>query len=80
MPGGACRRKAEACLGTNDTMCYFSDPKSDCATGLQIPGLNTLADSAVGVAIWTCHGRSELQHKLTHMLGRHSTNMQTIRK
>ena len=29
-------------------------------------GLNALADSAVGVAILKCHGRSELQQKCTH--------------
>ena len=38
----------------------------NCATDREIPGLNALADSAVGVAILTCHGRSELQHTLTH--------------
>ena len=32
-----------------------------CATDRKIPGLNALADSAVGVAILTSHGRSELQ-------------------
>ena len=66
-PGEACRRKAEACSGTNDTWCYLSDPKRNCAIDRQIPGLNVLADSAVGVAILTWHGRSELQHKLTHV-------------
>ena len=38
----------------------------NCATDRKIPGLNALADSAVGVAILTCNGRSELQHTLTH--------------
>ena len=33
---------------------------------LQFPGLNALADSVDGVAILTCHGRSEPQHQLTH--------------
>ena len=35
-------------------------------TDRKIPGLNALADNAVGVAILTCHGTSELQHTLTH--------------
>ena len=51
----------------NDTRCYFSDPKSNCSTDQIIPCLNALADSTVGVAILTCHGRSELQHELTHV-------------
>ena len=51
-PEGACRQKAEECSVANDT-CYFSDNMRhyNCATDHQIPGLNAVAGSAVGVAI-----------------------------
>ena len=54
-PGEACRRKAELCSCANYTWCYFSDPKRNCATDRQIPGLNALTDSTVGVAMLTCN-------------------------
>ena len=67
-PWPACRWKAEACSCANDrpTWCYLTDRLSSCATDRQIFGLSALADSTVGLAILKSHGRSELQHKLTH--------------
>ena len=52
--------------------------QSNCATDRKIPGLNTLADSAVGVVILMCHGRSERQHTLTHTKAIHNTNKQRL--
>ena len=49
-------------LGT--ILVIFKFCQCNCATNRK----NTwfIADNAVGVAILTCHGRSELQHKLTN--------------
>ena len=59
-PWEAFRRKAEACFGAKDTWYYLTDRKSSRATDRRRPGLNALADSAVGDAILTCLGRLEL--------------------
>ena len=58
--------KAELCSGANDTWCYFCDRKINFATDQKISVLSALASSAIGVAILTYYGSSELQHKLPH--------------
>ena len=57
-PWEVCRRKAEVCSGANDTCMVLS---SRSIKQLRNWPTSALADSAVGVAILTCHGRSQLQ-------------------
>ena len=61
-PGEAYRRKAEVCSSAN---------YKNCATAIALLtekflNLNAIAESAVGVATFTCHGMSVLQHTLTN--------------